>query len=208
MLTRRHLMTAAATGAAALALPHRIAAAAPPVLGDDGLYHQDWFLDSFLEVGDDLAEAADAGKHFAIFWEQAGCPYCRKMHEINLARDDISNYLKENFTILQVDLRGAREITDFDGTTGGEREIARRWAVNFTPTIQFFPMDPAAVEGKSGREAEIARIQGYLSPFYFYHFFEWVRIGAHKDVGFQSYVNDKARAYADKGISPKDWVLE
>jgi len=37
-------------------------------LGDDGLHKQSWFFDSFLNLRDDQKEAADAGKHFAIFW--------------------------------------------------------------------------------------------------------------------------------------------
>lgn len=208
MITRRHLMAGAAVGAAALSLPNRPVFAAAPQLGDDGLYHQDWFVQSFLELGSDLADAAEAGKHFVVMFEQAGCPFCRKTHEVNLARDDISGYLKENFAILQLNLFGSREVTDFDGTADEERGIARRWAVNFTPTILFFPNDPARVEGKEGRMAEIARIQGYLSPFYFYHFFEWVRSGEVEKTGFQRYSNDKVKEYADKGISTQDWVLE
>ncbi|AXS39390.1 thioredoxin [Breoghania sp. L-A4] len=201
-------MGVAAGGAAALALPLKIARAAAAELGDDGLYHQDWFVQSFLELEADLTEAAEAGKHFAVMWEQAGCPFCRKTHEINLARPDIADYLKENFAIVQLNLFGAREVTDFDGETDEERAIARRWAVNFTPTIQFFPNDPAEVAGKDGRTAELARIQGYLPPFYFYHFFEWIRSGAQAETGFQRYSNDKVKEYADKGVTPQDWVLK
>lgn len=216
MPDRRQFLTGAlATGTLATgllatqaSLPLTLARAAAAELGDDGLYHQDWFVQSFLELESDLAEAAEAGKHFVVMWEQAGCPFCRKTHEINLAREDVASYLKENFAILQLNLFGSREVTDFNGETDEERSMARNWAVNFTPTIQFFPADPALVEGKDAREAEIARIQGYLPPFYFYHFFEWVRSGAYKDGGFQRFSNDKVREYADKGVEPKDWVLE
>ena len=44
-----------------------------PEMGDDGLYVQPWFLNSFLVLKDDLAEAESAGKRFAIIWEQKGC---------------------------------------------------------------------------------------------------------------------------------------
>ena len=46
-------------------------------VGDDGLHKQPWFLDTFLELGDDLAAAADNGRHLMILYEQNGCPYCR-----------------------------------------------------------------------------------------------------------------------------------
>ncbi len=45
-----------------------------PILGDDGMYHQPWFLNSFLDLKEDLAEAAEAGKRFVVMWEQRGCP--------------------------------------------------------------------------------------------------------------------------------------
>ena len=37
-----------------------------PILTDDGLYTQAWFLQSFLDLGEDLEEARAGGKRFAI----------------------------------------------------------------------------------------------------------------------------------------------
>ncbi|MCC0028761.1 MAG: hypothetical protein H6891_00135 [Brucellaceae bacterium] len=51
-----------------------------PQLDDNGLHHQDWFLESFLDIGEDLAEAQAKGKGLVIVFEQRGCPYCREMH--------------------------------------------------------------------------------------------------------------------------------
>ncbi|WP_349359503.1 thioredoxin family protein [Stappia sp.] len=176
-------------------------------LGDDGLYKQDWFVESFLELSDDIAEAQDAGKHFVVMFEQAGCPFCRKTHEVNLQRADYLPYLKENFAILQLDLFGAREVVDFDGEAMEERALGRRWLVNFTPTILFFPMQADTVIGQPGRQGELARIQGYLPPFYFYHFFEWVRSGAHETQGFQRYANDRVNQLREQGTDPDAWRL-
>ena len=44
-------------------------------IGDDGLHKQDFFLDSFLEMGADLEEAAADGKGLIVIFEQRGCPY-------------------------------------------------------------------------------------------------------------------------------------
>lgn len=209
MITRRDFSLAAlAAGAAGASLPLvRPHSARAATLGDDGLYKQDWFVESFLDLGDDLAEAQAAGKHFVVMFEQGGCPFCRKTHEVNLAREDYLPWMKENFAILQLDLFGARETTDFDGEAMEERALGRRWLVNFTPTILFFPPDADAVAGKTGREAEIARIQGYLPPFYFYHFFEWVRSGTYQSEGFQRYSNDRVNQLRDKGVETEDWRL-
>src|ERR1043165_9974315 len=94
MLTRRGLML----GGAALAglVPPRARAAA--MLTDDGLYKQPWFLDSFLELGDDLDGAAKAGKRFAVMWELRGCPYCKETHLVNFAKPEIEDYIKAKLT--------------------------------------------------------------------------------------------------------------
>ncbi len=207
MITRRQFGMGALTTGAALALGGGLRPAGAATLGDDGLYNQDWFVESFLELSDDLAEAHAAGKHLVVMFEQAGCPYCRKTHEVNLEREDYLPYLKENFAIIQLDLFGSREVTDFDGEAMEERALGRKWLVNFTPTLVFFPNDPAAVAGKSGRAAEATRIQGYLSPFYFYHFFEWVRSGTYKEEGFQRYANARLDEMRAKGESIEDWRL-
>src|SRR5262245_27002785 len=105
--TRRQLI-----GAAALALGlagGRVRAEA--VLTVDGLYRQPWFLESFLELADDLAAAANSGKRFAVMWELRGCPYCRETHLVNLARPDIADYVKANFDILQFNIIGSRKVT-------------------------------------------------------------------------------------------------
>ena len=67
MLTRRVIL---AFAAAVMALPVWSEAR----MGDDGLHKQDWFLDSFLELPDDLAEADAQGKYLMVLIEQAGCP--------------------------------------------------------------------------------------------------------------------------------------
>ena len=74
MIDRREFAKLAGLGVALAALPRAAAAVGmtvtKPVLGEDGLYHQPWFLDSFLTLSDDLAEAKQDGKRFVIMWEQ------------------------------------------------------------------------------------------------------------------------------------------
>ena len=71
MLTRR---SALALALAAIAAPARAAA---PTLGEDGLYHFDWYLESFLDLKDDIDTATKNGKRLAIMWGLKGCPMCR-----------------------------------------------------------------------------------------------------------------------------------
>ena len=174
----------------------RVANAAPaPKLGDDGLYVQDWFVNSFLDLRDDLADATRAGKRFAIVWEQKGCTYCRDLHTVNFADDSVRGWIKDRYAIVQLNLWGSREVTDFDGEVLAEKDLARKYRVNFTPTISFFPATVAEMGGHKGGDAEVARLPGYFRKFHFLSMFEYVwdkRYAQGQD--FQRYVADKMAA--------------
>ena len=168
MLTRR----GAIAGLAALGLAGSARAAA--VLTDDGLYRQPWFLESFLELSDDLQGAANAGKRFAIMWELRGCPYCRETHLVNFAKPEITSYIRERFEILQLNIIGSREVTDFDGEKLTEKRFAQKYGVRGVPVFQFFPDSAAGLGKKTPREREVARGQGYIEPQPFLDMFRFV----------------------------------
>src|ERR1051325_789782 len=157
--TRRNLMLAGAALAASSAAPRL---RAEPVLAEDGLYRQPWFIDSFLELADDLLSAAKSGKRFAILWELRGCPYCRETHLVNFARPDIEDFIKTNFEVLQLNIIGARPVKDFDGVEVSEKALAARSGIRFTPTFQFFPDSVAGLADKPAEKREVARAPGYL----------------------------------------------
>jgi thioredoxin-related protein len=167
-----------------------------PKINDDGLYTQDWFkTDSFLILKEDLAEAKAKGKRLAILWEQKGCPYCRDLHAVNLGDAKTSAYIKERFEIIQLNLWGAREVEDFDGQKLAEKDLARKYRINFTPTIQYFPETAAEMQGKKGEEVEVARMPGYFRPFHFISMFEYVAEKRYaKGQEFQRYILEKANA--------------
>ena len=207
-ISRREMIVyAAGAGLAATAGPafDALAAGAEPQVGDDGLYKQPWFHQSFLDLRDDIKEASEAGKMFAILFEQRGCPYCKETHKVNFADPETAKYITENFVLLQLDLWGPRKVTDFDGKEMGERELAQRWRVSFTPTIVFFPADPNAVLGKNGRTVEAWRLVGYWKPFHFQSTFEFVRSGEYKDTNFQRFLQAKAERMRAKGKKVDLW---
>jgi len=190
---------------AVLLTPRSSPAAGEAVEGPNGLYVQDWFHESFLDMSDDLAEAAEQGKHLAILWEQRGCPYCREMHAVNFADEEIRSYIQENFTVVQLDMWGSRKVTDFDGEELEERDMARKWGVHFTPTIMFFSDDPAAVDGKSARDGEVMRMPGYFKPFHFISMFEYVRGAHYENIGFQKFIQARFDRLKEQGKEPKVW---
>ena len=168
MLSRRALMSAGGSFALATG-PARAAA----VMTDDGFYREDWFLDSFLELADDLERTATAGKQLAVVWEQPGCPYCRDMHLINFAEKSIETYIRTHFKVVQLNLRGSRVVVDFDGEKLGERQFAAKYGVRATPVVQFFP-DRNDLGLKAPRDREVNRIYGYMPPGAFLIMFAFV----------------------------------
>lgn len=169
-----------------------------PEAGEDGTYVQPWFHESFLDLGEDLAEATGAGKRLAVVWEQRGCPYCKLTHEVNLRIPKIVDTVKDGFVVLQLNLWGSREVTDFDGEVLQERDLAKKWGVQFTPTFQFFPEDAG---GKPGKAAEVLRIPGYFKPFHFYHLWLYVaEKGYEHEPSFQRWLGEKGEEYEKKGI--------
>ena len=171
MLSRRSFV---AGSAAALAAGGIVPVRAAAMLTDDGLYTQPWFLQSFLEMADDVQAAADKGKRLAIMWELRGCPYCKETHLVNFARPEIENYIKQHFEVLQLNIIGSREVTDFDGEKMPEKRMAEKYGVRFTPTFQFFPDKVAGLAAKKPAEREVTRMQGYLEPQAFLAMFRFV----------------------------------
>ena len=198
MIDRRTLIALAAASPLVATLPARAAR-----IGDDGLHKQDWFLNSFLEMGPDLAEAAAKGKGLMVLVEQRGCPYCRELHAVNFERREIVDYLTAHYEAVQLDLWGSREVTDFDGEVMGERELAQKWGVIFTPTVILFP---ASAAGATTREAaEAFRMPGYFKPFHFIGGMQYVAEEQFNQQPFQRFLQDKFKELEAQGKKPDLW---
>ncbi len=191
-ITRRSFIEngigAAAVVTSALIPSKAFGTGAEPELTEDGLHYQPWFLESFLELGDDLTSAAAAGKHFAVLWELKGCPYCKETHMVNFANDKISSYIKANFEILQLNIIGSKLVTDFDGEELPEKAIAKKYSVRYTPTIQFFPGSIAGLDESSPKKREIGRLPGYVKPAHFLSMFQYIAEKSYKSMSFRQYV--------------------
>lgn len=144
-----------ATLATLLALAMPLSAAQ---LGDDGLHKPDWLRDTFKDLREDLAEANADGKRLLVIWEQRGCIYCSKMHAEVFPDPAIDALIRDTYFVVQMNLFGDVEVTDFDGTALPEKEMAQRWGVVFTPTMMFFPEDVAA--GQTAQQAAVVSMPG------------------------------------------------
>jgi thioredoxin-related protein len=189
VITRRHALAAIGLGVVGLrAAP----ASAKATLGDDGLYQMDWYLESFLDLSEDLAGATAKGKRFAVIWGLKGCPACKRMHESYMTDPKIETYIRDNFEILHLNHIGSREVTDFDGRKRGEKSFGESYRIRFTPTIQFFPEATAGLAGKSAQAREVARMPGLLEPTEFLAMFSYVRQKGYETATFPEWLKKQA----------------
>jgi len=130
----------------------------------DGLHTEAWFNTTTGDLSKDLAEASAAGKILAIIWEQPGCEYCRKMHEINLQQEETVRFIREHFYIVMLNMRGDNPVQDFDGRKMSESQLARAHQVFGTPAIEF----------RNEITEEVARMPGYADPLIFHGVFDFV----------------------------------
>ena len=166
-------------------------------LGDDGLHKADWMRDTFKDLREDLAEANAEGKRLLVIIEQRGCIYCAKMHEEVFPEPQIAAALNDQFFVVQINMFGDIEVTDFDGTALPEKEMVRRWNALFTPTLMFFPQEVAA--DATAAQAAVAVMPGAFGRWTTLNLLNWItEEGYLGDETFQKY---HARTIQEQGIS-------
>lgn len=204
MISRRAVLAglAAAASAANIAHAQETDEYEPPV-DADGLYTQEWFHTSFLDMSEDLADAEAQGKNLMILWEQRGCPYCRELHRVNFRRKDIVDFLQDNYLVVQLNLWGDREVTDFDGETLPEKRMAKKWFVNFTPTVML--INRRDMGARSMTEAEAFRMPGYFKPFHFLSGLQFAAGDTYRSQHFQRFVQERADRMREQGIEVELW---
>ena len=155
-------------------------------LGDDGLHKAPWMRDTFKDLRDDLVEANAEDKRLMIIVEQRGCIYCKKMHEEVFPVPAIAEYIEENYFVVQINMFGDVEVTDFDGTALPEKDMVKRWGALFTPMILFMP-EEVTDDASAGKEA-VATMPGAFGEHTTFNMLNWVvEKGYEGDEPFQKY---------------------
>jgi thioredoxin-related protein len=142
-------------------------------IGDDGLHKQSWMRDTFKDLREDLDEANLEGKRLVLMFEQRGCVYCSKMHKDVYSREKVSNYIDENFFVVQLNLHGDLEVTDFDGEILSEKAMARKWSILFTPTVLYLPQEVG--EDLTATQAAVSFMPGAWSAATTIDMLTWVK---------------------------------
>ncbi len=161
-------------------------AQAASVLGDDGLHKADWMRNTFKDLREDLHEANAEGLRLMVLIEQRGCIYCTQMHDEVYPIPEVDALIRENYFVVQINMFGDTEVTDFDGEVLSEKEMVMKWGLMFTPTILFFPED--VPDGLSATEARVGYVPGALGASMFYNMLTWViEHGYDSGENFQAY---------------------
>ncbi|MCB1861834.1 MAG: thioredoxin fold domain-containing protein, partial [Gammaproteobacteria bacterium] len=137
-----------------------------------------WFKDSFLDLREDVAEAAAGGRRVLLFFHQNGCPYCNLLVERNLSEPDIEETLRSKMDVVAVNMFGDREVTTRDGDTLTEKAFAAAMRVQFTPTLLFF-----------NEQGEVVlRLNGYIPPQSFSLALAYVADHMEERVAYRDYI--------------------
>lgn len=185
---------------AAFALIVAAPAAAAPIHREDGIHTESWFNNqSFMVLKDETQDAAAAKKKgLVLIWEQPGCGSCLKLHDVNFQQKPLIDYIGQNFTVMTMNMFGEVIVTDFDGETLPEKDLAFKHKVSFTPTTIFFD--------ETGKE--VFRMPGYFSPYFYLAGYVFVAEGGPADAAsrgmFPRWLQaNQAKAKAAYGREPE-----
>lgn len=158
----------------------------PPGRATGGRAHAlpDWFKPSFLNFKDEAEEARKTGRHILVFMDLNDCPYCARTLDENFRHGENMEFIRKNFDVIAVNVRGAGEVTWIDGATHTEQDLAAKLKVVGTPALVF--IDP---DGK-----KVLQLNGYRSPPTLRHALDYVHTKAYRDQSLAAYIEKKQPA--------------
>jgi thioredoxin-related protein len=170
-------------------------------LGDDGLHKTPWMRETFKDLNEDLADANAEGKRLMLIFEQRGCIYCTEMHEKVFPDPEITEYITDNYFVVQLNLHGDIEITDLDGEVLSEKQAARKWGIMFTPSMVFLPEE--ATGDRSAAQEAVAVMPGAFGRGTTLDLLTWVNEKRYVDQSeedFQRYHARRIQERANGGV--------
>ncbi len=139
-----------------------------------------WFKESFLDISEDIAESKANNKHFMVFMDLEGCPYCTKMLKENfIAENKTSEFIKKYFDVIEINVKGSREVAWDEKTTLTEKELAEKLEIQYSPTILFF----------NEKKEVVVRVNGYRKAADFKYILEYVQGKHYEKMTLTEYLN-------------------
>jgi thioredoxin-related protein len=157
-----------------------------------------WFTETFLDIREDVADAAKDGKRLMLFFEQDGCPYCKQLLQVNFSQKAIADKARSRLTSVVLNIWGDREVTWTDGRKFSEKQFATFLKIQFTPTLVFFDE-----QGKV-----VARINGYYPPHRFEAVLDWVAGRMENRIALAEHLRSAVREPAGEQLHDEPFFLK
>ena len=139
--------------------------------------HPAWFKVSFLDLFEDIEDAANNDKRLMVYYFQDGCPYCKILLEENFSQREIAEKTQKYFDVVAINLWGDKEVSVGDKQYT-EKEFAEALKVQYTPTILFFDENNKI----------IFRANGYYPPEKFSALLDYIGNRQEISTSYQDYM--------------------
>jgi thioredoxin-related protein len=146
-----------------------------------------WFSESLLDLRADVAEAAAQNKRVMLYFGQDGCPYCKRLLEVNFRQASTAAKAQQHVVALALNIWGDREVTWTDGTASTEKRLAATLKVQFTPTVLFL----------DERGGVALRLNGYYPPHHFEAALDYVA----RKISYPEYLERQRRGPASATLN-------
>lgn len=163
-------------------------------------YHEKplWFKESFLDLREDIAEAASNKKRVLLYFYQDGCPYCAKLLQDNLGQKKLADKTRNNFDVIAINMWGDREVTSLNGSVTTEKKFAAELKVMYTPTLLFLT-----------EKGEVAlRVNGYYAPDKFESALDYVQGHNETKISFRDYQRNTSVNVAAGKFHEQPFILK
>jgi thioredoxin-related protein len=157
-----------------------------------------WFAQTFLDVREDVRDAAREGKRLLIYFGQDGCPYCTELMRTNFSQQRIVEKTRKAFVAVEINIWGDREVTWIDGKARGEKDFARFMKIQFTPTILMLD--------EAGRV--VARLNGYYPPHRFEAALDYVAGKLERGEAFDAYMRRAGKESASATLHDEAFFMK
>lgn len=188
---------ACAAGLVALLLASHAVAQTPPAVPRP-IDIPPWFAQSFLDLQDEVATAARENKRVMLYFGQDGCPYCRRLMEVNFSQRAIVDKVRGSFRAIALDIWGDLDVTWTDGRRTTEKQLARQLKVQFTPTLLFLD--------EQGRVT--TRINGYWPPHRFEPAIDYVATRPSSQLTLAEYLERHTKEAAREQLNDEPYFLK
>jgi thioredoxin-related protein len=139
--------------------------------------HPDWFKVSFLDLYEDVEEAAENNKRLMVYFYQDGCPYCKKLIEDNFGQRKIADKTQQYFDVVAINLWGDKEVVVGDDSYS-EKAFAEALKVQYTPTLLFF----------NENNKIVFRANGYYPPEKFSALLDYIGNKRETEIAYQDFM--------------------